>query len=140
VGDRKDLLNLCLVSKDILPLVIPRLYHTIPMGHKQPSHFEWIKSLSNNGNGNFKPYETQWADLKALVARLVRNPGGQQARAVRVLEVSSWSSHEEEEDDLFASLVRTLPKLRLVRSVTHRPEMPSYTLPWALLTMGAVCY
>ena len=126
MDDRKDLCNLCHVSKNLYSLVIPHLYRNIQIGAKPPSPEAWLQSLTNDDFETKEP-NAQWDDSRALVRRLVQNPNGLQAQAVREVEGPSLEQDEEDEgddfpseseqDDLFAGLVRALPKLRVVRSV-----------------------
>lgn len=125
--------NLCLVSKNLYSLVIPHLYRSIQIGAKPPSSEAWLRSLCDDDFQTKEP-TTQWDESRALIRRLVQNPNGLQAEAVREVEGPSLERDvdddfpsESEQDDLFTSLVNALPKLQLVRSVAAGSRSGSKT-------------
>ncbi|KAB5533552.1 hypothetical protein GE09DRAFT_363426 [Coniochaeta sp. 2T2.1] len=149
---RRDLYNLCLVSKSLHPLAISRLYHTIQIG-REPESANWRANLlelhEREESGEEWHYMT-WKLSRALLSRLQNDPAGQQARAVRVLEISSiqqfehddeeeeWEERVDQEDEdmdedgmlsdsglekIFIALIETLPCLELVRM---HPQKPNY--------------
>ncbi|KAB5513566.1 hypothetical protein GE09DRAFT_1295011 [Coniochaeta sp. 2T2.1] len=146
---RRELYNLCLVSKSLHPLAVSRLYHTIQIG-REPQSENWCANLLElhemQEAGEEWHYMT-WKLSRALFRRFQGDPAGPQARGVRVLEISSiqqyehdddgeWEEEAQEDEDvdedgmisepglekIFIALVETLPCLELVRIHPQKPN------------------
>ncbi|KAK0625013.1 hypothetical protein B0T17DRAFT_617160 [Bombardia bombarda] len=125
IEDRKDLCSLSLVSKKIHNSATPHLYRTLLLGPRQrrKSSFAFgMRLASRMSNTKQKLRDAQWRDTFALIRRLVTNPDGQQAHAVREVEVVVPERGEEyavrqfeHPDKGLAAQVRALPGLRQVR-------------------------
>lgn len=109
---KQDLCNLSLVSKNIYHLAIPYLYRTLVLGSRLLTWTEYLQDSEDLEEA----LETQQNDLLALTRRLVGNPNGQQAHAVREIEVRASWEHKEE----LVSLVKALPNLQHFRFVSGR--------------------
>ncbi|OIW33160.1 hypothetical protein CONLIGDRAFT_666507 [Coniochaeta ligniaria NRRL 30616] len=124
----EDLSNMCLVSKNLYPLAIARLYRTLVLGPRPISFREYLNSLADGSCDEKKERETQWDDSRALIRRLMGDRNREQARAVREVEVVAFQQGEEEfsfefkQKDGLAALVNALPNLRQFRLLSSKPD------------------
>ncbi|KPM35888.1 hypothetical protein AK830_g10676 [Neonectria ditissima] len=127
-GER-DFYNLCLVSKTFYSLAVVRLYHTIRMGPRLPTHVEywnWRSPLTeeqrikNSKRKKMQSREAQWHDSGVLIRRLAADPNEVQIRAVREIEILGFPdkndniASELNRDGGIAALVKVLPNLQRV--------------------------
>lgn len=88
------------MSKSLYPLATKQLYHTIQIG-REPQSENWRANLlechEREESGEDWHYIT-WKLSRVLIRRLQENSAGQQARAVRVLEISGIQQYERDDD------------------------------------------
>jgi hypothetical protein len=113
LDNKQDLCNLSLVSKNIYHLAIPYLYRTLVLGSR-PGTLDDLLLDDYELENLEEAREAQQNDLLALTRRLVGNPNGQQAHAVREIEVLASWEHKEE----LVHLVKALPNLQHFRFVS----------------------
>lgn len=134
LGTYEDFYNLCLVSKTFYSVAVTHLYKTIQMGPRPLTESEYrqyrLGNIFKDDRRNkseekkrkkMESRETQWHDSCTLIRRLVGDPNGVQARAVREVDVLGFSDREKNitsmlnQEGGLAALVKALPNLKHFR-------------------------
>lgn len=138
--ENKELSSVCRTSKSFSSLTIPILYNKLVLGwllgterYQDPSPTQWTHAPPRGLR------LVQYADALPRVLRLVQCADGEQARAVRQIDLGP-TLHGGENiaekllgDNALPALVRALPNLRLFRFASRNPtvqdvadKMPGY--------------